>query len=347
MSKFCSKPFEWFEVHPDGNVSMCCYTWLPAYIGQIGVDEGINDVFNSDISEEIRKSILDGSFRYCDHDLCPFIQAGDLPEVEELEGNSKRIVEEQITTGLEPTFYNLCYDESCNLSCPSCRVDKILFSKGPRYRQRKVIQDRIIKDLFEKYHERDCTVSITGSGDPFGSKLFRDLLFSVDGKNFPNMKINLQTNGVMFTEKYWNKMHRIQNNIESVLISFDAASPASYSYTRRDGNWDRLQDNMKFICQLRKDNKIKDLRCDFVVQQKKYHEMPSFVDMCLSYDFVDEIYFSQIVNWGTYSEEEFKEHAIHQEDHPEYDDFISIMQDTRLAHSKVNLGNLFSFRKKI
>ena len=343
MTKFCGKPFEWFEVHPHGHVTMCCYNWLPVNIGQIGRNEGIDDVFNSEIAQEVRKSILDGSFRYCDHNLCPFIQGDDLPDVNDLEGERKRIVEEQIIDGLKPNFYNLCYDESCNLSCPSCRINKILFTKGPQYNRRKVIQDRIIKDLFETYHERDCTVSITGSGDSFGSKLFRDLLFSVDGKNFPNMKINLQTNGVMFTEKYWDKMHKIHNNINTVLVSFDAANADTYSYTRRDGDWNQLQSNMPFVCGLRKSGKIKELRCDFVVQQRNYKEMPDFIDMCLSYDFVDEIYFSQIVNWGTFSDDEFKQHAIHQEDHSEHSQFLEILQDKIFDDPKVCLGNISSY----
>jgi hypothetical protein len=52
-------------------------------------------------------------------------------------------------------------------------------------------------------------MNVTGSGDPFGSKIFRDLLFGIDGSKYPNVKINLQTNGVMFTPKYWKNMKKI------------------------------------------------------------------------------------------------------------------------------------------
>ena len=68
--------------------------------------------------------------------------------------------------------------------------------------------------------------------------------------------------------------------------------------------------------------------------------MPDFIDMCLGYDFIDEVYFSQIVNWGTYSDEEFDEHAIHQEKHPEHQEFLDILKDDRFSLPKVCLGNV-------
>jgi len=55
---------------------------------------------------------------------------------------------------------------------------------------------------------------VTGSGDPFGSKLFREFLFNTNGKDFPNVLFNLQTNGVMFTPKYWDKMKDTNYNLD-------------------------------------------------------------------------------------------------------------------------------------
>ena len=343
--KFCRKPFEHFEIHGDGKVSLCCYSWLPFWAGEVNKTTSVKEVFNSDITKDIRRGIHDGSFRHCDHELCPLIQGGLLENKEDVKGpRMKKIVEEGLVDDLDPDFYNLCYDESCNLSCPSCRVNKIQHTQGPIYDKKIEIQTQIIKEIFDKPHDRNCTVNITGSGDPFGSKIFRDLLFSIDGKNFPRVNINLQTNGVMFTPRYWDKMEKIHNNINTVIVSFDAATSETYSKVRRGGNWEILQKNMEFISSLRKEGKVRSLRIDFVMQLLNYKEAPGAVILAKKYN-ADYMFFSRIINWGTFSDQEFNQQAIWDHKHPEHADFLSIMQDGLMGDEVVNLGNLTEFRK--
>ena len=86
-------------------------------------------------------------------------------------------------------------------------------------------------------NERHFILSITGSGDPFASRVYRDLLHSLDGRDFPNLEIALQTNGVLLTPRNWERMKRVHGNISSIIISFDAASEATYNVTRRGGHW--------------------------------------------------------------------------------------------------------------
>lgn len=343
-NKFCRKPFEHFEVHPNGNVSLCCYSWLPFHAGRITKSNSVKEVFNSDIVKGIRESIHDGSFRYCKHDLCPHIQNGELPDKDQVEGpRMKEIVQDRLTDNLMPDFYNLCYDESCNLQCPSCRANKISFIDGRQYERRKEIQDRIIKDLFYTPHTKNCTVNITGSGDPFGSKLFRELLFNVDCKLCPNIWINLQTNGVMFTEKFWNKMHKIQDRINTVIVSYDAGTEETYNVTRKGGDWGQLQTNMKFLSQLRADNKINELRIDFVVQQANYREMERVVKIGKQLG-VDTVYFSMVVNWGTWTDSEFMERAVYGQHHVEHADFLDHLDNPIFDDPIVDLGNITQFR---
>ncbi len=346
-NKFCRKPFEHFEVHPSGDVSLCCYTWLPYYAGRIDRTTSVKDVFNSDAVKEIRETIHDGTFRFCNSTLCPHIQNGDLPDKDKVEGpRMQRIVKERIVDDLMPDFYNLCYDESCNLQCPSCRVNKINFTEGNAYEQRRRIQERIVKDLFYTPHTKNCTVNITGSGDPFGSKLFRELLFNVDCERCPNININLQTNGVMFTEKYWNKMHKLHNNINTVIVSYDAGTEETYNITRRGGNWDQLQTNMEFLSRLRQEGFIKELRIDFVVQQANYKEMAEVVRIGKRLK-LDKVYFSLIVNWGTWTNEQYMYRAVYSKNHPEYDDFIKVLSDPILDDDIVDLGNVTQFKELV
>ena len=216
--RFCERPFDFFEAHDMivGKTFVCCPTWLPTSIGNL-TEDSVKDIFNSEKAQEIRESILDGSFCKCDHKLCPLIQNGSLPKKKDIKNKRHRkIINKNITKDLEPVYYNLCYDESCNLACPSCRANKFFLKEGPDYERKAKIQEKIITDLFLTPHQRCATVNVTGSGDPFGSKLFKDLLFSIDGAKCPNVKINLQTNGVMFTPIYWEKMRKIQKNINII-----------------------------------------------------------------------------------------------------------------------------------
>ena len=183
---------------------------------------------------------------------------------------------------------------------------------------------------------------MTGSGDPFGSKIFRELLFSINGSQYPNVKINLQTNGVMFTEKYWSNMSQIHNNISNVLISLDASSEEVYKITRRGGSWPTLMKNLKFISELRADNRIKFVRLDFVVQKNNYRDMVGFINIGKKFN-VDECYFALISNWDTWSAKEFEQHAIWESSHPEFRDFIDVMTDPIFDDSIVNLGNVTSY----
>jgi len=343
-NKFCSKPFEHFEVAPDGKVSLCCFSWLPHHAGKIDKNNSVKEVFNSDVAKKIRTSIHDGSFKYCNWGLCPLIQNDSLPEKEKVEPRFKEIVDNKIIDDLRPKFYNLCYDYSCNLSCPSCRTDKISNTCGSAYEKSLEIQNEIIKEVFGKPHNEYCLVNVTGSGDPFGSKLFRELLFNIDGAKFPRVFFNLQTNGVMFTPKYWDKMKKIQNNINTVIISIDAGTKETYDVIRRGGDWDQLHRNLEFISELRQQNKVKKLRLDVVTQVGNYKEMPLVVEIGKKYK-VDSVYFSRIINWGAFSKRGFKKEAVWRKNHPEFNEFIKILQNPIFNDPIVDLGNLTEYKR--
>lgn len=344
-NKFCSRPFDFFEAQDlgEGKVFVCCPTWLNVEVGKL-TEQSVDEAFNSEINQEVRKSILDGSFKYCNHKLCPMIQNGSLPNKKDITNERHlKIIESQQTKGLAPIEYNLCYDPSCNLSCPSCRVNKIYLTSGPQYERKLTIQQKIINEIFGEPHKNYCKVNVTGSGDPFGSKIFREFLFNIDGEKYPNVEISLQTNGVMFTPKYWKKMKKIHKNLKTVIISVDAATQETYDIVRRGGNWNLLLSNLDFISKLKQKNKINFLRFDFVVQRTNYKEMVDFVKLSKKYK-IDNCYFGLVSDWGTWSVEEYKKHAIWKKDHPEFEDFMKVMRNPIFDEEIVNLGNITEYR---
>jgi wyosine [tRNA(Phe)-imidazoG37] synthetase (radical SAM superfamily) len=346
--KFCHKPFDFFEAQDlgEGKVFVCCPTWLNISVGKL-TKQSVSEAFNSKINQEIRKSILDGNFKYCNHKLCPLIQNDTIQNSDAIiNPRHRKIIDNYQIDGLSPIEYNLCYDPSCNLSCPSCRINKVYITEGPIYERKIIIQQKIINEVFGEPHQRKCTINVTGSGDPFGSKIFRDLLFGIDGSKYPNVLINLQTNGVMFTPKYWDNIHKIHDNINSVLVSLDAATEETYDIVRRGGNWSILMKNLNHLSDLKQRGKIKFLRLDFVVQKTNYKEMSDFVSLCKKLK-VDECYFSLVSDWGTWSVEEYKKHAIWKKDHKEFNDFIEVMKNKIFDDQIVNLGNVTEYRNYV
>jgi MoaA/NifB/PqqE/SkfB family radical SAM enzyme len=344
--KFCGKPWEQFEVQSSGNVWVCCPSWLDTPIGNC-LTHGIEEVWNSHTAQEIRRSILDGSFRYCKHEECPLIQSDSLPDRGAVaDARERRIIDEGIVASQElPSFFNFCHDESCNLSCPSCRKTAIWLTEGPEFEVRQRIHRIVTAWLFGKPHDQCIRVNITGSGDPFASRIFFDLLTTLDGRDFPNVTFDLQTNGVMFTPKYWAKMSKLHGNIGKVIVSFDAATAATYAYTRRGGNWEQLLKNMCFLDDLRRDGKIRGLRIDFVVQQRNYQEMIGIVELGRIFSHVDVVAFSLITDWGTYAPADFQHHAIWKRDHPEFPAFLEVLRHPIFADRKVFLGTLSEYRR--
>ena len=266
----------------------------------------------------MRAGIHDGSFRHCNHAICPDIQAGTLPLRRDVakEPRWRDIVRDRTTAmpGL-PAFMNLSNDKSCNLACPSCRTGRIQFNDGPAYEARLALQRKLEAAFLTEPTEQGFLVSVTGSGDPFASRIFRDFLFRFDAAKFPGLSVNLQTNGTLFTEKTWNNIARLHGHIGSVLVSLDAASEATYAVVRRGGDWGQLLANLDFLAGLRRAGRIRELILYFVVQRANFHEMPDFARLGKRLG-ADRITFQRAVNWGTWSRAEYDDQAVWDERHP-------------------------------
>ena len=346
MSKFCTKPFDHFEIDTNGNAWMCCMRWLPLSIGNVNT-ESIEEITRSVSATEIRKSILDGSFRYCDHDICPELVEGTLPDTDD--HAYLRTDRYQKADSHDPKFFALCNDESCNLSCPSCRINMVNRKEGEIFDRVKRQNEKIfeyVKDQAKKNRDGKYWIHITGSGDPFAAKSYRDVLFNFDGREYPNIKINLQTNGVMLTEKYWGMMEKIHNNLHAILISFDAATEETYNIVRRGGDWKLLNENTRMVAEKRSEGIFQELRIDYVVQDHNYKEMPLFVELMDKINGVDEYHFQKIIDWGTYQPNVFEQRAIWQESHPEHEEFLKVLHDRRLRSDKIKWGNVAQYFNK-
>jgi sulfatase maturation enzyme AslB (radical SAM superfamily) len=321
----CAVPFTSIEVH-DTKRFLCCASWLTKFLPD---DTKPYDAWNSDEANDIRNSILDGSYKYCDANQCPFLHQlntfGDVGRIyplyhkDDLSPDLKLKIEKHKEGKLtSPQIVQFSMDRSCNLECPSCRL-KMFIADSTKIK--KVKQD--IQDIEDAYGSEVNVLYITGSGDPFVSVGFRDFLRNFDKTKWPKLKsIHLHTNATRWNKEMWESMPNVHPYVKSCEISIDAGTRETYeTKTRINGDWDVLLDNLKFISTIPTLSRIKP---SFVVQQKNYKEMKTFYD--LMYSIFGEkvnVYFGKITNWGTFSNEEYLTHQIWNESHPEYNDFIN------------------------
>lgn len=317
---------------------MCCPAWLNKSIGNL-LDQSVAEIWNSTGAQEIRRSILDGSFKYCDRSRCAFLQtiSGPVEKVEHVKDEALKtaIEKELIFLSYGPRQIICTYDRSCNLSCPSCRK-KVIIERNKKEQILK-IQSKIQNEALRDAHY----LHITGSGDPFGSPFFRKWLQTMKREDMPGLEtIHLQTNGLLWTPKMWDTIAKdVRQLIKSADISIDAANPGTYKINRRGGNFKRLLENLEFISTLRKIGQLKWVCISMVVQENNFREMPDFMRLGKRFHF-DTVYFSQLVNYGTFSEEEFRNRAIHLFSHPRHQEFIDVLEAEIFKDSIVQLGNL-------
>jgi pyruvate-formate lyase-activating enzyme len=319
--RFCRAPFEALETAPDGNVYFCCPAWLPVPIGRLD-NASADRIWNSPTAQEIRRSIHDGDYSYCSRMHCPHLSTHSLPEKKAVTHKGHQAIMAAKSTALPegPKKVVLSHDRSCNLLCPSCRTSLILARKEEQKRLNEFAETVILP--LARNAER---VRLTGSGDPFGSSHFRYVIKRLDRESFPRLRLDLQTNGVLFDEAAWRELD-LDGRLDKVMVSIDAATEATYDIVRRGGSFGRLLDNLAFLKDKRADGEIKVFRLDFVVQALNFREMPAIMELAHRYGF-DGVKFQMIRNWDTYSPTEFQRHNIGAPKHPEYTDLLAVLAD--------------------
>lgn len=322
--KYCYHPFNTITVDGFGDVYMCiCQAWLPISVGKIWDFDSLQAIAQSAKAREIQASILDGSYRYCDHNTCSIIQEGEL---------ENRIDHRPDTIN----WINFSIDASCNLTCPSCRTGFKFINDGPEYDLRIKIAEHLAQLINQ--HDHWIKFSLSGDGDPFASLIYRHLL-SLLNLNNNEVEIELITNGIL-AKAHWHKLEGIHKKLVRTKISFDAGSETTYNVTRRGGDWNKLLENVDFLVKWKQKN-YSDMviTANFVVQTANYWDMAAYVKLCDQLG-VDEINFQKIVDWGTF--DNFDSEAVWKETHPEYKLFLSVLQS--LNNSKINYTNLTELR---
>ena len=330
---FCPVPFEFIYIDDKGNMNPHCEGLVTCSMGNLKKDSFF-DVWNSDIAQKIRESILDESFKFCDEQRCFALRDRKLPTADKINNQVHRDIINKKLTVLKngPKAVNFGYDSSCNLNCQSCRTEYSV-----SHDDRKAAET-IHKEVVGKYLKDTKRLILSGMGDPFASRLYIKFLQDFNTKEFPQLKLHIVTNGLLLTSEMWKTLSNCYGAIDKMSISIDAATEKTYKEIR-GGNYKILMKNLEYISSIRQKNLIKELCIDFVVQANNYKEMKLFVEMGKEYK-CDYVAFKHIDNWGTYTENEFKQIAVHDPSHPEHGSFLKILADPVMKDPIVWMRNL-------
>jgi MoaA/NifB/PqqE/SkfB family radical SAM enzyme len=311
--KFCLQPYNTVQISPEGDVRLCgCLAWMPITVGNI-FQQSLISILSSPLAVEIRQSITQGTYDYCNEDVCGVIVNDQLIERQNL---SARDLESIDNPGKVkwPTEIFLAGDMTCNLSCPSCRTS-IIKLRPEEIERNEQLGKILTQNLFTYPSDEIITLHLSTTGELFSSPMLLNFLQNIKTENFPNLKIWIQTNGLL-CKKFWHKIIGIESKIQNITVTIDAAQPDTYHRLRRGGKWDDILDNLSWLQQ--KKNEIgMTLHTRMVVQHQNYRQMKSFYDMSMKYN-ADQVDYCRLTNRFTYPPGEFAMHDVFDSAHPEY-----------------------------
>ena len=273
----CPRPFDTVLIDKQGSCYACeCQSWLPQSIGNLQVKLLSEIIEDNEMRKHLQGSITDGSYRYCNEHQCSYIRSNVV-----LHGQSERI-----------QHLRLAIDDSCNLRCPSCRKGMIFHKEGSAYNLGIRLADRILDWLYDLKHP--IQVHIGSDGDPFASHVYRH--FMEQTPEHDNIKYSILTNGLMFKE-FHTRVPNVIRNLKELGVSIDGASKDTYEKLRLGGKWDKVNENLECMADLKQKHNFY-FGLHMVVQQDNWHEIESMLELGHRYN-ADRVYFNKIEDWNT------------------------------------------------
>jgi molybdenum cofactor biosynthesis enzyme MoaA len=247
--------------------------------------------------------------------------------------------EDQFTTTsiVEELPNAICFDfdYTCNFKCPSCRTEIINHNQGSMAEINQQLVNKIKQVILDRYIETQTPLTLRwAGGEPFVSHAYLELWQYIVDNKATNIRSIIQTNG-SYLHRREKLLKEFLPYIDQLRISFDAGTDATYKKTRVNGDWNTLIDNCAHIHKLVDTLELSvQLTSDFVVQTDNFQEIPQYIALANSLKF-SNINLSKMWNWGTWSDEKFRQLNISSVDHPDHNKLISII-DNYKNDPKVN-----------
>lgn len=330
----CDTMFGTYEIESTGEVACCCTTFLDERVGNL-VDQDFKDIWWSNTHKILCLSAANKTYSFCKSDMCPVLMEKSRKEYK----NSYTETARYKTIEQSPKVILISIDSSCNLYCESCR-ECVKILTGSAKEKAAIMADKLLNT--GNLSDAEFIV-MAGNGEVFLSDIYERIWSSEQTKH--TKRFRLLSNGTIFTPQRWNKFADNRTSEVVVTFSIDAATEKTYREVRRGGNFSQLMDNMCFASELRKQGKLGYFQISFVVQRKNYKEMPLFVELGKKLG-VDKVFFTRILNWGTYREDEFSKVSMTDADGHANTELQEILELPIMQESIVDLGTINSKRNE-
>lgn len=319
MAKICQRGYEMVQIcKDDGTVRPC--NWVTVTdLGNL-TDNSMKEIMHGEKAEDFRRSLMDGSFRYCDPDSCPHLANNTI---------DKMMVEYHGVPDY-PREISLAYDHSCNYNCTSCRKgDNIHLGKTINHDFEKIEYE--IKQFINKVE----MISANGLGEMFVTPSIMKIL--ADWKpECERPRVLLETNGSLFNEENWKKIENLGQYLLYITVSVMSFDDAAYKLLS-GVNYDttRIVENLSFMRELRQKGIINHFEISTVFQERNFRTLPEFIRRCLGEFMADRVSLRPFFQLGADTPENEWFYDIRNEYHPYYKEFEEIMKDPIFDHPKV------------
>lgn len=262
--KVCNFLFEKIEIDDDGETYFCCEARVARLsIGNIFKQDFL-DVWNSELAVKMRENALQGKYPYCNSKICHKLVNNRDEHFCEVQSHFKTVMEKY------PIQISFPIDKDCNAKCIFCR-DKV-----------EVATEDELNDLRNKLNNvylpmcKDVEyLTVNNLGDAFSSRFSREFIRTVSEK-YPNIKFVIMTNGICATPKLFKELN-LEGRIKEFDVSINAVNEKTHYKIFRVKGFKQLRENLKYIAELKKSDKIENLNFNFVINKYNWKEMKPFI----------------------------------------------------------------------
>jgi len=326
-------PFVSVAITLKGDIRLCgCANWMPTTVGNI-FETPMHELLKSSLSKEIRQSIIDGTYTFCDESTCGIIRNDFLNSIDDLLPSVAWQVQDA-DRYLMPGEIFISGDLTCNLSCPSCRTKVIKLTDEQKKEQEKYIET-FRKNIFSQPTDQEINITLSTTGELFASNFLLKFVSGISLEQFPNVNLSIQTNGLL-CEQNWHKLEKFQNRVRQITVTIDAAQADTYEKLRRGGKWSDLLKSMSWLQQQKKQNGMK-MYTRMVVQKDNFKQMEDFYKLSKSFD-ADQVEYARITDWKVMTPKDFFEIDVQNPKHVMHNDYLKSWETVRHYKDAISFG---------
>ena len=188
-------------------------------------------------------------------------------------------------------------------------------------------------------------IAANGSGEIFISKFYKNLLKKVSAK-YPNIKYMIMTNGLLCNEKTLKELN-IEDKLKYVIVSLHAITEETYNKMVKGSNFKKVINNIKYLSQLKKDDKMDCFALSFVITSLNYKELPQFIEFAYSVNAIPQFWCVR-EDEGYLDPDSLRKYNVANPEHPDHQDFLKVLTNPVFEKYQLKTNHLIvSMNNKI